>query len=399
MHEPHPSNGANPSTKGSAIYGNLTRSLTSQLLENSEHRSQPQAWDPKRTTKWIRDLLKSRRFSTTLTQSPKKQHPRRQSHHDYPNHGRGTPMSRVTTFSDENAADADAMEQAMENLERLLSEALELANEVAEHDHAHLDDGFLEPPIPESPIADDSRASSIHESLHQHTSAGDDRSMPYVHSGNVGSRVLSAKASGLTRQKPARKDETSSSDSHLPLPPPDRELSRNCEQSSRHAYDEDNPGEISRHRKGALPNSREVREYIRIFHAPPITQRVASQGLKNHMRSQDEGVTCAIRGDTAGRRRSAEVCSYDGGSDDIADFSPPTQHVQENPAPRKRNGFGRHPQGRRIAEVAGAGCTLSKPKRPETLRDIGLKGRSHVSIRNADFSLTKSHRRQPIARD
>ncbi|ETS74920.1 hypothetical protein PFICI_13404 [Pestalotiopsis fici W106-1] len=393
MQEPHPTNSVNLPQR-SRTHESLTRSLTTQLLEDSEHRSHPQAWDPKRTTEWIRDLLKSRRSSTALTQSPKKHHPLQQSHHDYPYHGRGSPMSRVTTFSDQNAADADAMEQAMENLERLLSEALELANEVAEHDHAHLDDSFLEPPIPESPIAEDSQASSVHESLPQHSSADDIPSRLYAHSGNVRGPVLSSKPSSLTRQ-----NKTSCEDPSLPLPPPDRDLKRDCKNSSRLAYDEDDSGTITRHRKGAVPNSREVREYIRIFHSPPITPRVGSQGIQNHTFPQVIATTCAVRDDIAARRRSTEMYSLDGGSDDIADFSPPTQHVQESSAPRKRNGFARHLKTHGVTKVPAEARISSKSKRSETLHNISLNGRSHISIQNANFSLTKSHRRQPIARD
>jgi MFS family permease len=41
----------------------------------------------------------------------------------------------------------------------------------------------------------------------------------------------------------------------------------------------------------------------------------------------------------------------------------------------------------------------SASERARELRNISLRGRSHVSIKDARFSLTKSHRRQPIARD
>ncbi|KAK6082161.1 hypothetical protein SCUP234_04474 [Seiridium cupressi] len=406
----------------------LPRSLTTQLLIDSGHRSFPGALDPKRTAQWLRELLRSRESTPTkLTQLPKKQHSRRQPHPDYSGGISSAAASRVTTFSDENAADAGVIEQAVQNLEQLLSEILEIANKVADHDHSHAGDGYIQPHLLESSYTESSRPSSAHESMLEDCSTEDEQPVRFlgtiegsghdseaISQGAIRRRgltisdtirnnrpVLPARVSSLghVKQTGRRKSVAHPESPPLAMPPPDKQLRRDCGSHFHLAYEEDDPCRIIQPRTKTVPNSREVREYIRVFHSPPITPRGSSRCLRDNASMQEPITLDEIRDAHTAGHGSPDVCSLDGGSDDIVDFSTPNQSTQRKQTSGRFNGTHNHSRITPTAVATGASHGPSKSKRPRSLRDISFRGRSHVSIRDAKFSLTKSHRRQPIARD
>lgn len=102
-------------------------------------------FDTRGAANWLRQFLRhSEPGSPNLTQLPEKSHPRHKEHHDYPTDETSMMISKVTTFSEENEADVGTMDTAMHELERLLSEALVLANKVTEQDHCQHDDDLLD---------------------------------------------------------------------------------------------------------------------------------------------------------------------------------------------------------------------------------------------------------------
>ncbi|KAH6652952.1 hypothetical protein BKA67DRAFT_520098 [Truncatella angustata] len=112
---------------------------------------------------------------------------------------------------------------------------------------------------------------------------------------------------------------------------------------------------------------------------------------------------CTISNDDIGsfhtvRRQSLDAYSFDGGSDDVVDFSTPVQRTQRQAIEENINSHSRHHQNR-LAAATGIAHEPPRAKRPHNLRNITLRGRSHVSINDAKFSLTKSYRQRPIARD
>lgn len=408
----------------------LPRTLTSQLLKDTDHRSVPEFTDSRRTAQWLRDLLKSKKPTVSnLTRLPEKYHPRRQPHHDYFGHGGSTAASRVTTFSDENAAEADAMEQAMHNLEQLLSEALEIANEVTSHDHVYIDDGHLQPNLLEPSQIGDSRPPSLHESLLQDFANEDERptrlvgameghgdgcetlperfiercglAMSDMHNGNIRGPSRPPGASNLSRRKPTSKHKsvTHSVSSSLPMPPPDWQLRRDCGDGPRLAYKEDDPSKPIQPHSRAVPNSREVREYIRVFHLPPIMPRGSSKDLRGYTAIQDTRQFSDNHGIPTSRHRSNDCHSLDGGSNEIMEFSTLASWNKRGLIATKPNRLHNYVPEAALATTTGASHSHSKSRRIRDLRNISLRGRSHVSIRDAKFSLTKFHRSQPIARD
>ncbi|KAI0134647.1 hypothetical protein BJ170DRAFT_679529 [Xylariales sp. AK1849] len=413
--------------------------------EPTQHRFLQGGLDPKRTAQWLRDLLNYREpYASKLTQLPERQHPRHQEHHDYPatvGSGFGT---RVTTFSDENAADAGAMSQAMQNLEQLLSEALDIANHVAEHGERHVDDGHLfssQTDIAKE-LSSSSYSPSMHESLQGESTAEDEhgsfgdlirlraerpvifvgavegfahgceaiplRSVkrrgimkPDVHSGNISGPMLPGRESSLRNRKHVGisgiGELRESASPFLPMPPPDCQLKRQCMHPMPHAYDEDDPITIVQPHTKAVPNSREVREYIRVFHTPPITPRISSRSLRHVVDAHEMSDLNPAQSTSKTAHRDADVSSLDGGaSDDFVQFSTPSRAGQKtmNSASRRTRAY----------VIPAAGNTKSSHKQSESMRghelqNISLRGRSHVSIRDASFSLAMSNRRQPIARD
>ncbi|KAI1418556.1 hypothetical protein F5Y13DRAFT_196382 [Hypoxylon sp. FL1857] len=406
--------------------------------DDQEHGILPEGIDPRRAVSWLRQLLGYPESDTpNLTQLPEKSHPRHEEHDDYPGGRADATASRVTTFSGQNAADAGAMYTTMHNLERLLSEALFLANEVTEKNPCgHVNDGNQGPhslntsEVEQPNIHKKVGVSSdddIHEPILTKTppsvfvgaiegfghgcEALSSRSTkshrlikPGIRSGNI-RRRLSIR--GLRKSKrmhaSARETRLHVPDDHcvLPMPPPDSQIRRQCLSPIPHAYDEDDPIGGIRHRTKDVPNTREVREYIRVFHQPPITPRRSSRNLREV--SQGTGAQ-PHRSDTSPRtrRKDIDVCSLDGGSDELIDFS--TQYNSSDRQEAEILGL-KKPARKRSPNASPTKTEASErivpSKRTHELRHISLRRRSHVSIRDGQrFSLAKSVKRQPtIARD
>ncbi|KAI1773373.1 hypothetical protein F4818DRAFT_449154 [Hypoxylon cercidicola] len=359
----------------------------------SEQGSLPEKIDPRRAAAWLRQLLgyPESRSNTNYTQLPEKSHPRHQEHDDYPNDSDNAVSSRVTTFSGENAADAGAMETAMHHLERLLSEALILANQVTEQDQDQC--GYvnneellsylrnISEEVHESP-----NQPSVRESIATHSTFVD-AIEGVSHDCSVfpsASAKLQRLAKPNIRSGNIRLHHVSEGDCVLPMPPPDKNLERRCLTPMPQAYDEDDPIGIIQPRMKGVPNSREVREYIRVFHQPPITPRQSSRNLRKASREAD-----------AQPHQS-------GTSSGVVDFS--TQYNYSERHGTEVPDFGGLPHGHShntATAKAGASQQRAPPKPTHEVRNISLRRRSHVSIRDGErFSLTRSVKRQPtIARD
>lgn len=406
--------------------------------DNPEQSTLAESIDPWRAATWLRQLLGYAEPSTpTFTQLPDKSHPRHQDHHDYPNHEVDALASRVTTFSGENAADIGTMDTAVHNLERLLSEALFLANEVTEQDHCgHMEaQGAKE--LTDSPDSHQNLGMSSSVNLCEPMLTGTPPNVleskadgspygpgalsqrsskrritePDMHSGNIRRSTYPGGSSSLhglrkCEQKHVATREVrhrvSDDESVLPMPPPDKRLKRQFPSPTPHAYEEDDPRGIIRPRTKDVPNSREVREYIRIFHQPPITPRSSSMNL--HEATQQGGIQPRQgKKDSQIRWVDVDVHSLGGGtSDDVIDFT--TQYSQGERQGNSTSKFKEHTHSRNPnspTERPGASERTATTRRTHELRNISLRKRSHVSIRDGQrFSLTKSVKRQPtIARD
>ncbi|KAJ2998937.1 hypothetical protein NUW58_g168 [Xylaria curta] len=383
----------------------------------------PQKLDTRRAARWIRGLLgfSEADVSPTLTKLPDKTPPRREA--------RGSVASGMTTYSNENTTKREVMDTAMHSLEHLMAEALSLVNEAGEREYGHVDDGHL----PLKPSSEDyTHTPSIHESLRRSSSEygrvicaaplsnAIGTAVEDLGGGNKASRLKLAERPGLIKSMKRggkitrpfflnrmRKNTSSTEirrhaiddDCVLPMPLLDRHIKRQSVDRGQRAYDEDDPTGVANSRPGEVPNSKEVREYIRIFHQPPICTR----GSSKHP-SEAKGLSCDDT-DFGQSHRLSEIrcldmsaCSLDGGtSEEAVDFS--TQY-----APNEK----RYPG---IANLQGVPWQVKSEsprrrravpsKHAHELKNVSLRNRSHVSIGEGQrFSLTKSARRQPtIARD
>lgn len=196
---------------------------------------------------------------------------------------------------------------------------------------------------------------------------------------------------------------------------PSKKLSRKA------LYVEDDPHVIrAKPIDMVVPNQREVREYIRLFRQPPIHNRLSSLALRN-LDTVSKGTakmqTSKTTAIDVGQRFSAEnldairsLQSLDGppgttGSSgtevDFATFQGGAGRTHTDiHGPKGAN----KPAEFEMKELAGddslpkrhvSGRRLKRP------RDLAsLKGISHVSIDDVNgFSLSRSHRRKPLARD
>ncbi|KAI1816327.1 hypothetical protein GGS20DRAFT_595304 [Poronia punctata] len=349
-------------------------------------------------------------------------------------------LSRATRYADKTAADKKAMNNAVKDLEKLLAEALLLAHEASGHSAVgHVDDAHL----PLTPTSKASvRTASAHESINSDTSEVveapshggtgcgkdiDDTCQGYSHKPTdpaehakvVKGRRLSVKTSSLGRhgdegsRGKRRRHHTSDDNCVLPMPPLDRQPKRRSVYSSRHGYEEDDAQGGVRICNGGVPNSREVREYIRTFHEPPIGTRNSSKpphGDENQDSAGHGYPPSSVGSLSRLQHNNVSVCSLDGGpSGEVIDFSTQyslgekeqgkTSHAGfRNSSQRGREGSrsietGKSPRWRRRAR--------SSTRHAHELQNISLRNRSHVSIGEGQkFSLTKSSKRQPtIARD
>ncbi|KAI1380993.1 hypothetical protein F4677DRAFT_452593 [Hypoxylon crocopeplum] len=377
--------------------------------------------DPGRTATWLRQLLgHSEPSGPNLTQLPEKSHPRHQEHHDYPNDNITMIASRVTTFSAENEAGAGVMDTVVHDLERLLNEALVLADVATEGDRcAH--DGVLRSRLQStSEVAHELPSpTNVHGRLENRSSENAQKPIPPgtppnilmgtveglmrgletsplksagrrkltkpdIYSGNVQGPsyphgALNTRGfPGLVQESKTGREiynHVSDDGSVLPMPPPDSQLKRQPLSPLPHTHAEDDPTEAVKSHTRDIPNSsRNIRE--------------------------------ASNKDDTQLREDVDVCSLGGGgtSDDVVDFS--TQYnsgerqATEIPGFRGSRHNHNHSQNAPTAKTSTS-QRQAPTKRSHEVRNISLRRRSHVSIRDGQrFSLTKSMRRQPtIARD
>lgn len=432
--------------KGSEISSSAVSPTSQPHLVKSdsdqpEHGALPESIDPRHAATWLRQFLGYPELNNSnLTQLPEKSHPRHQDHDDYPIDNDNATASRVTTFSGENAAEAGAMATAMHNLEQLLSEALVLANEVTEQDSCgHADNenirSYLQSvsevvhglPNPESAHDIVAKRSSEYantpvftrtppnifvgavegvahgcEALPSSPTKRPRLTKPGMRSGNIRRPRKRSSFRGVrkSQRKPKagrqRRLPVSEDDEVLPMPPPDNQLKRQDLSPMPHAYDEDDHmGIIKPHTKD-VPNSREVREYIRVFHQPPITPRQSSRTLREASR---EGELHSHHSGTDLKLHLKEdIYSLGAGtSDDVVDFS--TQYNERQGAGLL--GSRESPQSRDRNTTAIKPRASQRQAPTHEVRGISLRRRSHVSLRDGQrFSLTRSVKRHPtIARD
>lgn len=432
------STGGTSCTTGSTSRGNDPRQVERPFLL--------QGLGPKRASKWIRELLKTKKdHATKFTQPPKKLHLRHadQDHEDAPEQDSKETVTRVTT-SAEGAADAGAMRQAMNNLEQLLAEAIDIANDIADPEQgSRLDEGHLQYcPRPETTVDSQNalHPPSIHESLLGSPSDEDEleiasRAQPPIFVGAAAASghgceklprismqqrshgALEKHTMGLTppdrcsslwkpKPEPTGKRKRSIPAAEMPrpaltMPPPDCQLRRPGRQAPANGYSEDDPARVRMpHAPNDVPNSREVREYIRVFHQPPVRPRCSSKNLWKDVISAQTSPSTEFEGHGI-HRRETEVCSFDGGtSEDEIDLGAVVASAGDATGLTKnRVATGGHIGSAHDLYSTGGSIRQTLARRAREARDISLRGRSHVSIRDTRFNLAKSRRRQPIARD
>ncbi|KAI0845963.1 hypothetical protein F5Y00DRAFT_254920 [Daldinia vernicosa] len=380
----------------------------------------PEGIDPAHAATWLRQFFGHPEPNPpSLTQLPEKSHPRHEDHDDYPNNDDEALASRATSFSGKTSKEAGIMDTAMHNLEQLLDEALFLANEATENDHCgHGDDKDLisrlqnatEPfniphilsdakKLPDTIIDTAEEKAGDLKTSSSKPATQEGPIEPDMRNGNIARSDIKngSNIRGLRKPNESYKEscevrhQVSDGEHILPLPPPGSKLKRQYVSPTLQAYEEDDPTGVIRPRTKAVPNSREVREYIRVFHQPPITPRHSSKNLSENspgMELQPRRWATI----SEGFRKDADVYSLnDGTSEDTIDFS--TQYNNDK-------------QGGEIPSIEvstynGNRNVKAASKRIHELRNVSLRSRSHVSIRDGQrFSLTKSVKRQPIiARD
>ncbi|KAI1270160.1 hypothetical protein F5Y18DRAFT_421648 [Xylariaceae sp. FL1019] len=329
----------------------------------------------------------------------------------------GSLKSRMTSFSGQTAADKLAMEKVMKNLEHLLSEAAHLTKELSEKTHCgHIDDSNL----PLRSTSEDS-AKTYPQSVHESAQSTEDEreavavplpphygAMPLnASSHKVAESVQPMFQDGLRLRNTSHNAKTRHSeddDCILLMPPADRDLKRRQDSEGYPGYNEDGASGVIRPRSGDVPNSREVREYIRVFHQPPIGVRGSSRNdnsagnrLDNRHLPQGYGVGHV-------RRDSLSSSSLDSStSDEMVDELTSRQNgeKQESSVSGTQKRFNQK-QGK-----ATNGSSRSRTKdgtgssQTHRLRDIVLRNTSHISLGEGErVNLGKpTKRRSVIARD
>ena len=191
----------------------------------------------------------------------------------------------------------------------------------------------------------------------------------------------------------------------------------------RQPYGEDVPTKIKAKRPlKTILNKREVTEFIRVFHQPPIESRHSSLALRKTVNPDDKPVAITSAVDHAPNGLSTDVVSLRSkqsvslrtlsssqGTVSEADFSTP-QGFRQHAGPAgtatynklfelkdsKEGGDNvpkRHISGRRLQDK-------HHHFKHDKLSHLNLRCKSHISLRDhKGFSLSRPHRRQPIARD
>ncbi|KAI0390430.1 hypothetical protein F5Y17DRAFT_64071 [Xylariaceae sp. FL0594] len=272
-------------------------------------------------------------------------------------------------------------------------------------------------------------------SQHSRVSHLDDANLPLTPTSGTSIRTASAHESSISGGSEHYEDGRSGTPSRvvkrvrghsqddgcvLPLPPLNRKLDRHSSHSWAWEPDDDEVHSDMERRSRDVPNSRQVRKYIRTFHQPPISVRSSSKSPERVPLDYEDDSSLANRLSEI-KALDKSVHSLDGGtSDEVVDFSTQYQYdfgeMKEGGdnmgGKNKRSGLkGLHKspgnskegivEGRKT-DKKGRGHRRQPPKRHlHELQNINLDNKSHVSIDDTQrFSLTKAAKRQPtIARD
>ncbi len=418
--------------------------------------------DTKKATQWLRELLRiPEPYSTKLTMMPERpqhtanvqaSHRSGEGAEDIKKH---SVASRILTRQSTATASIDTkFRKTMSNLEQLLNEACVLANHLAEQEEHQCG--------PEHDVCMPTRHAgayppSVHESLPDEDSDIDEHGKIE----NTGREVSNGPTRNHdvvnalpADPKPTPKHHRSAPMLHsrkgadVSVPPRQSSLAKNSVYSSngilvvskRESVDEDGclfvpshfhkgkrkpgahiPGPEHKdagtvHPNTVVPKKKSSVGHIRLFHKPCVALRVSYSPLElpirqpkvNPLKNKFSNKSLASKRSAAElstpRKRDANW-SYDGvPSDDVIDFT--TQYNLLNTG-----------DGTRGSDVVRAPRSLTSPSAPQdkippSERDantaasgqiqggISLRGRSHVSLRGYQgFSLARSHKRKPVARD
>ncbi|KAK2069562.1 hypothetical protein P8C59_004127 [Phyllachora maydis] len=368
--------------------------------------------DYRRTRQWICDLLKyPDSYTSQLTQRPERARGGQAT--DDTAGPRDSVLSRVLTRQSTAMSKASTATNtidnkfrlAVSNLEKLLHEAVDLAEEVADRDDDHRcpeqGGGTIQERSQSPPSIHESLPSMEEQCQLDEQEAGPRHAVLGMHSGNV-KQPVPERLSSLPKARAhaghgllviSQLDDT-------PRPPP-----------------------VSSPRPEDLPNRRAVREFIRVFDQPPIQPRGSSLNLRSeaqketigsmdrhsHRTPAESSPKKPARIKIAGKavaRGSADSWSFDGvPGDEVIDWRtqynlPLIQTVDGNRSSSDQRVPYPTSAASAARDEAPEGGPAERAERARENRRINLRGRAHVSLRGYQgFSLARSHPRQPVARD
>jgi MFS family permease len=192
--------------------------------------------------------------------------------------------------------------------------------------------------------------------------------------------------------------------------------------SIRQPYEEDIPTVIKSKRPSkAILNKREVTEFIRVFHQPPIQSRHSSLALRKTADKAPQPVAFTTAVDLESNRVRTNVSSEGSlQTSSLRTLSTSRESISEvdcsTPQGFRRHGPANVPNPEKFYELKDTNESAEGlPKRHisdgrlqdklkhlkhDKLSHLHLRGKSHISLRDhKGFSLSRSHRRRPIARD
>ncbi len=362
-------------------------SIVSPVSYNEEQPSSntpcPKKLQRRRTSGWLREILGfGNTQNTKLTSLPTKSYVRLETHNDHTERQPSITRTRTSTYSSDNTDGIEAICAAMVNLEKILSEALQIANESAAREGRRcIEESDLHSLSPDVSEAADQSLSppSIYESIDS-CSTDESQETPMIVNPTAFLGAVECGAHGCEA---------------LPL----RALiRRSLAAPNMHSGNIIGPALPSRMSslRHTHKSSYTVLKDQSILQKEYTELRHSSDCIPEECKSQAE------YDDPAGNSKEVNAWSLDGGSsDDIIDFS--THYIggeqRDNLSPNL--GATSHSHAPYIsAQSTGAFQRQDTGKRTHELRHVSLKNRSHVSLSDmTKFSLTKSVKRQPIARD
>ncbi|KAL0942577.1 polyamine transport protein [Colletotrichum truncatum] len=336
-------------------------------------RSRAGTIDYKRTAQWLRDLLKNPEYSTKLTNMPPK--PKRSSYVALEDPQGATPFSRRTTRKSTlppSEVDSGGFQKTFRELERLLQEIMALASQVADQEEDRTPGRRAPRSRPSGKTTPQTRFSD-HSQKNSNADLNDDSSISHPFSKRAATFPNTDKRALLTVDNLYR---------NISLAP---ETSVPYEVLADKTV-------VSPH----LQTHKSLRK-IRSRQVASIPERVSSRrkSMEKTKRRRPKRIAPQLLTDS-------DVCSMDG-SDDSSFVDLPTQYGARN---RSSGPTRPRPSAKHVPFISRSKNEVNLPERDiagrpfHNSRGISLHGKSHVSLRGVQaFSLAKSKRRQPIARD